>query len=111
MIAAVIDGVRNAVTAPRRPLFPHGCPRWAAVLLFYATLKGVARRMLMITIFAPDQALHDAPHEFLDGKLIPPHEAPIRVRMILEALERAGMGPIQPPRAFELDPIRAVHDH
>ncbi|MEO7911139.1 MAG: histone deacetylase family protein [Roseiflexaceae bacterium] len=65
----------------------------------------------MITIFSPDHALHDAPHEFLDGKLIPPHEAPIRVRMILEALERAGIGPLQPPRAFDLDPIRAVHDH
>ncbi len=65
----------------------------------------------MITIFSPDHALHDAPHEFLDGKLIPPHEAPIRARMILEALERADFGPIQPPRAFDLDPIRAVHDH
>src|SRR6266498_2532743 len=65
----------------------------------------------MIIGFSPDHALHDAPHEFLDGKLIPPHEAPIRVRMILEALERAGMGPIQPPRAFDLEPIRAVHDH
>src|SRR6266508_5857305 len=65
----------------------------------------------MIIVFSPDHALHDAPHEFLDGKLIPPHEAPIRVRTILDALERAGIGPIQPPRAFELDPIRAVHDH
>ncbi len=65
----------------------------------------------MITIFSPDHALHDAPHEFLDGKLIPPHEAPIRARMILEALERADFGPIQPPRAFDLDPVRAVHDH
>src|SRR4051812_9184700 len=64
----------------------------------------------MITLFSPDHALHDAPHEFLDGKLIPPHEAPIRVRMIQAALERAGLGPIQPPRAFGLGPIRAVHD-
>jgi acetoin utilization deacetylase AcuC-like enzyme len=64
----------------------------------------------MITIFSPDHALHDAPHEFLDGKLIVPHEAPIRVQMILEALERAGIRSIQPPRAFDLDPIRAVHD-
>jgi acetoin utilization deacetylase AcuC-like enzyme len=31
--------------------------------------------------------------------------------MILEALERAGIGAIQPPRAFEFEPIRAVHDH
>jgi len=65
----------------------------------------------MITIFSPDHALHDAPHEFLDGKLIPPHEAPVRARIILEALERADFGPIQPPRAFDLEPIRAVHDH
>ena len=65
----------------------------------------------MITIFSPDHALHDAPHEFLDGKLIPPHEAPIRVRMILEALEHARLGPVQSPRAFDLDPIRAIHDH
>src|SRR4051794_29349301 len=65
---------------------------------------------LMITIFSPDHTLHDAPHEFLDGKLIVPHEVPMRVQMILEALERAGMGPIQSPYAFGLDAIRAVHD-
>ena len=64
----------------------------------------------MVTIFSPDHALHDAPHEFLDGKLIVPHEVPIRVQMILDALEGAGIGPIQPPRAFDLNPIRAVHD-
>src|SRR5690242_13565186 len=64
----------------------------------------------MIVIFSPDHALHDPPHELLDGKLIAPHESPRRVRMILEALERAGIGPIEPPRAFGMDAIRAVHD-
>jgi len=64
----------------------------------------------MVPIFSPDHALHDAPHEFLDGKLIVPHEVPIRVQMILDALDGAGIGPIQPPRAFDLNPIRAVHD-
>ena len=64
----------------------------------------------MITICSPDHALHDAPHEFLDGKLIPPHESPIRVKMILDSIERASLGPVQPPRAFDLGPIRAVHD-
>jgi acetoin utilization deacetylase AcuC-like enzyme len=64
----------------------------------------------MITVFSPDHALHNAPHEFLDGKLIPPHESPIRVQMILNALERAGIGPIQSPRPFDIEPIRAVHD-
>jgi acetoin utilization deacetylase AcuC-like enzyme len=65
----------------------------------------------MITIYSPDHALHDAPHEFLDGKLIPPHEAPMRVSMILTALESAALGPIQPPRTFGMAPIRAVHDN
>jgi acetoin utilization deacetylase AcuC-like enzyme len=64
----------------------------------------------MITVCSPEHVLHDAPHEFLDGRLIPPHESPIRVKMILDALERAGMGPVQPPRSFDLGPIRAVHD-
>ncbi|HEU5097663.1 MAG TPA: histone deacetylase family protein, partial [Roseiflexaceae bacterium] len=64
----------------------------------------------MITIYSPDHELHDAPHEFLDGRLIPPHESPTRMRMVLEALNRARLGPIQPPRAFDLDPIRAIHD-
>jgi acetoin utilization deacetylase AcuC-like enzyme len=64
----------------------------------------------MITIFSAEHALHDAPHEFLDGKLIAPHEAPVRVAMILQALDQARLGPVQPPRAFGMAPIRAVHD-
>lgn len=64
----------------------------------------------MITVYSPDHQLHDAPHELLDGRLIPPHEAPIRMRMILDALDQAALGSIQPPRAFGIEPIRAVHD-
>jgi acetoin utilization deacetylase AcuC-like enzyme len=64
----------------------------------------------MITIFSTDHALHDAPHELLDGRLIPPHEAPRRATMILNAVEQAALGPVQPPRAFGMAPIRAIHD-
>ena len=64
----------------------------------------------MITIFSNDHALHAAPHEFLDGRLIPPYESPGRADMILVALDRAGLGPILPPRAFGEAPIRAIHD-
>ncbi|MBK9711648.1 MAG: histone deacetylase family protein [Kouleothrix sp.] len=64
----------------------------------------------MITIYSAEHALHDAPHEFLDGRLIPPYESPARVAMILDALGRAGLGPVQPPRAFGMEPIHAVHD-
>src|SRR5262249_17465214 len=64
----------------------------------------------MISIYSADHALHDAPHEFLDGELIPPYESPARIAIILAALERAALGPIEPPRPFGIEPIRAVHD-
>ena len=64
----------------------------------------------MITIFSDQHMLHSAPHEFLDGRLIAPYESPARAAMIVEALQRAGLGPIEPPRAFDLAPIYAVHD-
>ncbi|HWQ15653.1 MAG TPA: histone deacetylase family protein [Roseiflexaceae bacterium] len=63
----------------------------------------------MITVYSPDHALHDPPHEFLDGALVPVFESPVRAAIILEALERAGIGPVVPPRAFGVAPVRAVH--
>lgn len=64
----------------------------------------------MLTIYAAEHMLHAAPHEFLDGRLIPPYESPARADMILAALEQAGLGAPQPPRAFGLAPVRAVHE-
>jgi acetoin utilization deacetylase AcuC-like enzyme len=64
----------------------------------------------MITIFSAEHTLHAAPHEFLDGRLIPPYEAPKRAAMMLAAIERAAYGPVLPPRAFDDAAIRAVHD-
>jgi acetoin utilization deacetylase AcuC-like enzyme len=64
----------------------------------------------MITIFSATHALHAAPHEFLDGRLIPPYESPERATMLHDAIEHADLGPIRPPEAFGLEPIRAVHD-
>lgn len=64
----------------------------------------------MITICSPEHAQHSAPHEFLDGRLIPPYESPARVDVILAALARAGLGPVQPPREFGMAPVAAVHD-
>lgn len=64
----------------------------------------------MITIYTPDHALHDAPHEFIEGRLTaPPHESPQRAELIRAAVERAGLGPLVPPRAFGAGPLRAVH--
>lgn len=64
----------------------------------------------MITIYTPEHAQHNAPHEFIEGRLTaPPHEAPERAELIRAALERAGLGPLLPPRTFGPAPLRAVH--
>jgi acetoin utilization deacetylase AcuC-like enzyme len=63
----------------------------------------------MISIFSNDHAFHDAPHELYDGALIPAYETPARAVIIHEALERAALGPILPPRPFDHQYIRAVH--
>ena len=64
----------------------------------------------MITVVSPKHALHNPPHEFYDGRLIPPYESPARVDMIVAAIERAGLGPLLPPREFGVAPLHAVHE-
>ncbi|HEX9371242.1 MAG TPA: histone deacetylase family protein, partial [Roseiflexaceae bacterium] len=64
----------------------------------------------MLAICSADHALHDPPHELLDGRLIPPYESPARAAIVHAALERAAIEPLLPPRAFGPEPIRAVHD-
>lgn len=63
----------------------------------------------MLTVYTSVHTLHTAPHEFLDGRLIPPYESPARVDMILAAIERAGLGTMLSPRTFGIAPVRAVH--
>ena len=63
----------------------------------------------MISIFSADHALHDAPHELFDGALIAAYESPARAAIIHAALDRAALGPVLAPRAFGLEPVRAVH--
>ncbi|MDZ4719142.1 MAG: histone deacetylase family protein [Roseiflexaceae bacterium] len=65
---------------------------------------------LMITITTPDHALHAAPHEFLDGQIVPAFESPARAEIIHAALRAAAFGPILPPRQFGEKPLLAVHD-
>ncbi len=65
--------------------------------------------MPIITIFPSDHILHNPPHEMLEGQLIEPHESPARAQIIHDAVTTAALGPIVPPRAFGLAPLRAVH--
>ena len=62
----------------------------------------------MITIASTDHAQHRAPHEFLDGRLIPPYESPERAEIIRAAVERASLGPIVRPRAFGATPWQRI---
>lgn len=64
----------------------------------------------MIVVASDDHFQHNPPHEFLDGALIPIYETPERVTIIRAALERAALGPVVAPRAFGIEPVRAVHD-
>lgn len=64
----------------------------------------------MIIVASDDHFLHNPPHEFLDGALIPIYETPARVTIIRAALERAAIGTIVEPRAFGIEPVRAIHD-
>ncbi|MFO7169826.1 MAG: histone deacetylase family protein [Chloroflexota bacterium] len=63
----------------------------------------------MIVVSSPDHTLHNPPHEFFDGALIPVFESPERVEIILAALDAAGIGPVVAPRSFGLEPVRAIH--
>lgn len=63
----------------------------------------------MIVVASPLHERHDPPHEFLEGRLIPYSESPARARIILEALQQAGIGPVVEPGDFGLAPILAVH--
>ncbi|MEN9934956.1 MAG: hypothetical protein RLZZ387_1535 [Chloroflexota bacterium] len=63
----------------------------------------------MLVVCSPDHTLHNPPHEFFDGALIPNFESPERASIILDALRRAGIGPVVAPRSFGLAPVRAVH--
>jgi acetoin utilization deacetylase AcuC-like enzyme len=64
----------------------------------------------MITVYTGEHARHHAPHEFIDGRLIPAFETPARATIIHDAIATAGFGPIVPPRRFDDAPIHAIHD-
>jgi acetoin utilization deacetylase AcuC-like enzyme len=63
----------------------------------------------MITVYPAEHALHAPPNEWLNGVLRPAHESPQRAEVIRAAVERAGLGPITPPRPHGLAPLAAVH--
>ncbi|MEL6980233.1 MAG: histone deacetylase family protein [Pseudomonadota bacterium] len=64
----------------------------------------------MRIFYSEKHALRDAQTELDGGLLARPYEHPGRMTRILEALKARGLGPVEPPGAYGLDPVRRVHD-
>ena len=64
----------------------------------------------MRVIHTDKHRLRDARTELQGGLLTPPFERPERVERILARLRETGLGPIAPPEAHGLDPVRRAHD-
>ncbi|HWL71010.1 MAG TPA: hypothetical protein VNS22_21895, partial [Geminicoccus sp.] len=63
----------------------------------------------MRTIYSPDHAHHHGQSELIDGKLQPCFEKPERAFLVKARVEERGIGPVEPPQSFGLEPIRRVH--
>jgi acetoin utilization deacetylase AcuC-like enzyme len=61
------------------------------------------------TIYSPDHARHHGQSELIDGKLQPCFEKPERAFLVKARIEERGIGPVEPPQSFGLEPIRRVH--
>jgi len=64
----------------------------------------------VLTVYSPQHRLRDARTELSDGRLIPPFERPERAERVLARVRESGLGPVEPPRAFGLNPLRRIHD-
>lgn len=63
----------------------------------------------MIIVYSPDHALQEGRSELHDGKIVPCFESPRRAALVLAQVEAAGLGPVEAPQRFGLDPVRRVH--
>ena len=63
----------------------------------------------MRTIHTEKHLLRAAKTELSDGELVTPFERPERVTHILARIDAVGLGPVEPPAAHGLAPVRRVH--
>ncbi|MDR0808337.1 MAG: histone deacetylase family protein [Gemmobacter sp.] len=64
----------------------------------------------MKTVFSELHALQSVETEFYRGKWVDAFEIPRRAELVLDAVRRAGLGPVIAPGCFDLAPVLAVHD-
>ncbi|MBN9547718.1 MAG: histone deacetylase family protein, partial [Alphaproteobacteria bacterium] len=64
----------------------------------------------MKTVFSDRHKLQSVETEFYRGKWVEAFEIPRRAQLVLDAVRRAGLGPVVEPEGFGLAPVLAVHD-
>ncbi|UCI32074.1 histone deacetylase family protein [Mesorhizobium sp. B4-1-4] len=64
----------------------------------------------MKTVFSDRHKMQSVETEFYRGKWVKAFEIPRRAQLILDAVQRADLGPIVEPESFDLAPAFAVHD-
>jgi len=64
----------------------------------------------MKTIYSDDHRLQDGRAELIDGELKPCFEMPRRADMILARVKDVGLGEVIEPDAFDMTPLRRVHN-
>jgi acetoin utilization deacetylase AcuC-like enzyme len=64
----------------------------------------------MITFYSERHWQHAPALEFFEGELTHYHDTPQRAQIILDAIQRCGVGLVQAPQDFGPEPILAVHD-
>ena len=79
-----------------------------------ATLKQLdsasVKEKEMKTIFSEQHRLRDAKTELYGGELVKPFERPSRADMVIEAVRTSGIGSVEAPETFSLDPVLRIHD-
>ena len=64
----------------------------------------------MKTVFSDRHEMQRVETEFYRGKWVEAFEIPRRALLVLDAVQRADLGPIVEPESFDLAPVLAVHD-
>jgi len=64
----------------------------------------------MLTIYSEDHRLQDGRSELINGELVPCFEMPRRADLVLARVREVGLGPVDAPDHFGIDPVIKVHD-
>jgi len=62
------------------------------------------------TIYSEQHRLRDSKTELYGGELVQPFERPSRADIVIKAIRESGLGEIQEPEVFPIEPVLAVHD-